>query len=323
MLARGHAHAAEQAAPAPTANSPALAPVTAPQHSRLPPARATATAADSSQSQPDAELALRPKRLFLSQTEDSGLTAGDGDAAQTSPTSGSEASEGIEPALHGAQQARRNGRDGEAVTRAMSRKPLARGSGTDGQPSGRGADNVIDLVTPPTAAEPGGGRDGDGGPLQIVLSSLSSSSCSELRADVPVTPSRTPHADAARLTAAAMASSRLETEPAAVEPAPSAAAQSQSEIAMVTRQGDTQQRGTAADSSLAAISAVAARTCVGTLDMTLVGGAQWLSDNASPFSDIVIDLDTPSTGPASVQTPALAGRVGRKCGRDRRVLSPG
>lgn len=323
MLARGKAHIAERVAPAPAADSQAPAPATAPQHSRQAPTRAeAAVSVDSGLPQPDAELALRPKRLFLSQTADSGLTADDSEAALSGHTSGSPASEGIGPARDGAQRPRRNDADGEAVSRAFSREMRADGGGT-GEPSGRERDDAIDLVTPPALAEPGGGRDGNGSPGPIVVLALSSSSCSEQRADTPATPSITSDANAPGLTAAALASRRLGTEPAAVDAGLSAAAQSQSQVAAVTRQEDTLQRGTAADSSSAAISAVEARSCVGTLDMTRVGRASWLLDTASPFSDIVIDLDTPSTGPASVQTPALAGHAGRKGGRERRVGSPG
>ena len=332
MLARSHAHLAERVAPAPAADSPAPAPATAPQHSRQASARAAAAvAADSSQLQPDADLALRPKRLFLSQTADSGLTAGDSEAALSGRTSGSQASEDSEPARDESQRAGRNIHGGEAVSRALRRNMRQYGGGTDGRPGGRGPDDVIDLVTPPTLAEPEGGTDGTGGPPPIVLSSLSSSSTSEQRADTPVTPSKPSGVHANDLTAAAAASSRLVTAAPSlgggggttVEAVPLAAARSPSrneQTSLALEQSKGQQLGAA---SQRAISCVEARTRVGTLDMTLVGGASWLLDNASPFSDIVIDLDTPSTGPASVQTPALAGRAGRKGGGDRRVVFPG
>ena len=330
MLARGHAHVADRAAPMPAADSPAPAPATAPQHSRHSAARhaaqpsrqeagraraAAAAAAEGSQSQSDADLALRPKRLFSSQTADGGLIGDNGGAAQPRQTSGSQASGDSEPAADGQQQARRHARDSEPGRKAMSRKLLACDGDVRGRPGGHSPDDVVDLITPPALAEPGGGRDG---PRPIVLSSLSSSSCSEQRADMPATPAGSPDVQAYGLAAAATASSRLLPVPArggdtAAGTLPSAAVQlARGQISVVTRQHDTQQTNRAAPNSPAGISSDAARTRVGTLDMTRVNGARWLSDIASPYSDIVIDLDTPSTGPISVRTPAISSRAGRK-----------
>ena len=343
MLARGHGSSAGEAVPVASADSPPLAPATAPQHSRQAPSRAAAAAAaaaaaeNDSEAQPDADLALQPKRLFSSQTADHGVTAADGDAAQPRQASGSRASTDGGPAVDGAQQPRMNDCGGKPLSTAVSRKPLAQGSAVSGRRSGQKPDeDVIDLVTPPTLAEPGFGRDGDGGLRAIILSLLSTSSSSEQRTEVLVTPPETPGshpvesaAAAAAAAAAAMASSRLMTNPSTtgggstpVEALPHAAARSPSHTFVQIRQGNPQRTDTAACSSPAVVDSTAARTCVGTLDMTQIDGARWLSDNASPFSDIVIDLDTPSTAPASGCTPAVAGRVGGHGGRSGRTILP-
>ena len=315
MLARGGIPAARDAAPAPVADSPAPAPVTAPQRSRLvAPSKAAGAAEEDSHNQLQAEAALRPKRLFLSQADDCSAARDGGSAVQSSQPSLRHAGRGGKPARQSTQQDSQSSRHVGRGSAALRQMPEPAGYGVGGQPSKCDSDDVIDLVTPPSIMTPDGGRDGKRSPRLIVLSSLSSSEATQ---GMPLTASGDSGACPDSLTAAAAVSSRLTKgsrapgrSGAACEAVATARVGSlprNKQPHPVSVQGSGRHSGATAEAgSQAVIGISAAHVPVRTPEPTRGAHARDVQINSTPFSDIMIVLDTPTTGQGFAQTPALA-----------------